>query len=177
MKPFGNLLLTVTATVTLTVALAACDGSTNPSPVTDDQTLDAAPADADTTELGTAAAATPSTTTPTPAAAPRERLAKDAPVFASLYPEATLNQPVVLANGADGPGGIAEFTTAATPDEVIAHYRRLADDAGLKPVMAMNQGNARAFAALNPAGAEVQVVASLDEAGTTSVQLTWKNGQ
>lgn len=165
MKPFGNFLLTALAAT----ALAACDGSADrtATPAADALSDSEVAAPADGT-IGTV---------PTEAAVPTgERLADGAPTFATLYPEATLDQPVVLANGAEGPGGLAEFTTAASPDDVIDHYRRLADSAGLKPVMAMNQGNARAFAALDPAGAEVQVVASPDEAGATSVQLTWKNG-
>lgn len=164
MKPFGILLLTAV----VGLALAACEGSSGKA----GQTV----ADAGAGETVEAAADSDTATphTPTTSGTP---LADGAPKFASLYPEAELSQPVVLANGADGPGGLAEFSTAATPDEIIAHYRKLADNAGLKPVMSMNQGNARAFAALSTEGAEVQVVASPDETGATSVQLTWKAGR
>lgn len=104
----------------------------------------------------------------------REPLSKDAPAFASLYPQAQLNQPVVIASENGSEGGIAEFTTIDTPEMVIDHYRLLADRSGLLPVMAMNQGSARAFAAKSNQGAELQVVASPAEDGQTSVQLTWQ---
>ena len=105
-----------------------------------------------------------------------EPIAADAPAFARLYPGSTLLQAPVLADGADGPGGMAEFTTDASPQQVIDYYRGLAGNNGLKPVMSMNQGNARAFAALNDRGAEIQVVASNEDDAPTSVQLTWKTG-
>ena len=166
MKPFGILL----ATGTLSLALVACDSSTpnvaetspaqagSPAPVEDVPP----PADSDISE--------------TQPQVPAQPAASNAPAFATLYPGAALSQPVVTARGPDGPGGIAEFTTSATPDEVISFYRDAAAKTGLKPVMSMNQGDARAFAALNSAGAEVQVVASPNSEGATSVQLTWKAG-
>lgn len=103
-----------------------------------------------------------------------ERLSQDAPAFASLYPQATLSKPVVTARENGNEGGIAEFTTADSPQLVMDHYRQLASSNGLLPVMAMNQGTARAFAAKNQDGAELQVVASPSEDGLTSVQLTWQ---
>lgn len=161
MKPFGHFLLAALAVTTL----AACDGAPEEPPVAqtaategEAQSVDQAPPAGHAPQAG-------------------ERLADGAPDFASLYPEAQLTQPVVMADGSDGPGGIAEFHTAASPDDIVAHYRRLAADAGLKPVMSMNQGNARAFAALRPDGAEIQVVASPDGETGTSVQLTWKSGK
>lgn len=168
MKPFGILLLTAVAGM----GLASCDGAAGNAAATGGNA-----AASDTAHLDTATAPDSQNVGMATTAAAGAPLAQGAPQFASLYPEAELSQPVVLADGTDGPGGLAEFNTTATPDEVIAHYRKLADTAGLKPVMSMNQGNARAFAALNPAGAEVQVVASPDEAGSTSVQLTWKSGR
>ncbi len=101
-------------------------------------------------------------------------LANNAPVFATLYPDAKLTQPVVVAHDHGTAGGIAEFTTVDTPEMVMEHYRQLADSSGLQPVMAMNQGTARAFAAKSSQGAELQVVASSSEDGKTSVQLTWQ---
>ena len=163
MKPFGNSLLTaVAASALCATLLAACGGSS------DRQEADSDPV---------AEAEVHTENDPSHPEHGGEPLATGAPVFASLYPDATLDQPVIVADGSDGPGGMAEFTTAATPDDVISHYRRLASEAGLKPVMAMNQGNARAFAALGANGAEVQVVASHDENEATSVQLTWKDGR
>ena len=66
----------------------------------------------------------------------------------------------------------------AAPDAVVAFYRQRAEAAGLAPVMAMNQGEARAYgaAARTANGATMQVVASPGEGGLTSVQLTWSAG-
>ncbi|MNO07877.1 hypothetical protein D3C81_2302640 [compost metagenome] len=70
------------------------------------------------------------------------------------------------------------FTTDAAPDAVVAFYRQRAEAAGLAPVMAMNQGEARAYgaAARKENGATLQVVAAPGEGGLTSVQLTWSAG-
>lgn len=151
------------AVMVLTGSLAACGDTGGNTPVADAQATTAK----DTSKNTVTAVET----------ADLQPLAANAPAFASLYPGATLLQPPVTANGVDGPGGIAEFTTSASPEQVIEHYRALADTNGLDPVMAMNQGTARAFAALNAKGAEVQVVASPGEQDQTSVHLTWKSGQ
>lgn len=100
------------------------------------------------------------------------------PVFAALFPGATLDTPVTTATGPSGPGGMATYTTEAAPDDVVAFYRQRAEEAGLAPVMAMNQGEARAYsaAARSPNGPSLQVVASPGEAGVTSVQLSWSAG-
>jgi len=84
----------------------------------------------------------------------------------------------VTASGPDGPGGIVTFTTDATPDAVIDFYRQRAEKAGLSPIMAMNQGEARAYgaSARTEKGASLQVVAAPDEDGLTSVQLSWSDG-
>ena len=68
--------------------------------------------------------------------------------------------------------------SSSTPETVIAFYRQRAEAAGLSPVMAMNQGEARAYgaAARKENGATLQVVASPGEEGLTSVQLTWSGG-
>lgn len=150
------------AVMVLASSLAACGDTGSNAPITDAQ---ATPVDA-----------APKTPVAAAESADLQPLAANAPAFASLYPGATLLQPAVTADGPDGPGGIAEFTTPATPEQVIEHYRALADTNGLDPVMAMNQGNARAFAALDAKGAEVQVIASPGDQNLTSVHLTWKSG-
>ena len=101
-----------------------------------------------------------------------------APVFAALYPGAQADAPATVASGPTGPGGLITFTTEAAPEAVIAFYRQRAEAAGLAPVMAMNQGEARAYgaAARKENGATLQVVASPGEGGLTSVQLTWSVG-
>jgi len=106
---------------------------------------------------------------------PGEPLATNAPIYASLYPEATLNAPAVQGAHNGQKGGMAEFTTQASPEEIMVHYRELAEASGLSPVMEMNQGNARAFGAKDNNGAELQVVAApVGEEELTSVQLTWQ---
>jgi len=103
--------------------------------------------------------------------------APDAPAFAVLYPGASLDEPGISASGPMGQGGLVTYTTDAGPDAVIAFYRRQAEAAGLSSVMAMNQGEARAYgAAGKDGGANLQVVASPTEGGTTSVQLSWSAG-
>lgn len=101
-------------------------------------------------------------------------LANGAPLFASLYPDAVLSKPVLNATEAGLRGGMAEFTTEATADDVVSYYRQLAESEGLAMVMEMNQGHARAIGARGGEGSELQVVAAPMEDGNTSVQLTWQ---
>jgi hypothetical protein len=102
-----------------------------------------------------------------------------APEFAVLYPGAELEAPPTTASGASGNGGLVTFRTDATPDEVVAFYEQRAATAGLRPVMGMSQGDARAFGASagEADGAKLQVVAAPDEGGATSVQLSWSSGR
>ncbi|WAC60365.1 hypothetical protein [Brevundimonas sp. SL130] len=124
----------------------------------------------------TAPAVTDAPATPEPAVA--VPAAPGAPAYAALYPGAALDQPATTAAGPDGEGGLVTFTTAATPDDVVAFYRTRAEEAGLTSVMGMNQGDARAYgAAGGQAGsANLQVVAAPGEGGATSVQLSWSAG-
>lgn len=160
--------VTVSALVGCTVLLGACGDGTN-SPAANETTPSAV--------VDTAPATDAAVTVPAPATAPvatGSPLGHSAPSFASLYPDAKLSKPVLTARENDSEGGMAEFTTPDSPQQVMDHYRRLADSGGLSPVMAMNQGSARAFAAKDKNGAELQVVASSLEEGLTSVQLTWQ---
>jgi len=101
-----------------------------------------------------------------------------APTFAALYPGAQADGAPVAANGPSGPGGLITFSTDAAPEAVVAFYRQRAEQAGLASIMAMNQGEARAYgaAASGDKGASLQVVASPGEDGLTSVQLSWSAG-
>lgn len=101
-------------------------------------------------------------------------LSEGAPGFATLYPGAEMVKPALTAVHAGRHGGIAEFTTGATAEAVIEHYRDLASSDGLQVTMQLDQGNARAFSARSVDGAELQVVASPVEDGETAVQLTWQ---
>lgn len=157
--------------VALTVGLIGCDERSEAAPESGPPpSADIAPADA----------ASPVAPAAAPAAdAGADRAAIDgAPAFAVLYPGATADGPATLASGVAGPGGLITFTTDAAPDAVVAFYRQRAEAAGLAPVMAMNQGEARAYgaAARQDNGPSLQVVASPGEDGVTSVQLTWSAG-
>lgn len=101
------------------------------------------------------------------------------PAFAAVYPGGHVSGPQTVANGPDGPGGIVSFTTDADPDAVVAYYRREAEAAGLSSVMAMNQGEARAYGATaaDQPGTSLRVVADPLDDGSTSVQLTWSAGR
>ena len=110
-------------------------------------------------------------------AVPVTPAAKGAPAYAALYPGAETTAPATVADGPDGPGGMVEFRTAATPDAVVDFYKQRAQAAGLAPVSAMDQGETRAWSAAKAdSGASVQVVASPSE-GATSVQLSWSAGR
>lgn len=158
-----------TMAVATVFGLSACDSAT-----TADDRTDAA-ATAATVEEAPAVAVEPATTVeaPTPPAA-----GSATPLFAIVYPGAAVEAPPLMADGPAGPGGMVSFQTEATPEEVIAFYRTRADEAGLKTIMSMSQGDARAYGAAGdgPHGASVRVVASPGEGGRTSVQLAWSAG-
>lgn len=156
-----------TVVLALSVGLAACDDRSQAAPEVESPSVPAA-------EPASEAAASPVAATP---AAPATAI-KGAPAFAALYPGAQTDAAPVMASGLDGPGGIVTFTTDATPDAVIDFYRQRAEKAGLFPIMAMNQGEARAYgaSARTEKGASLQVVAAPDEDGLTSVQLSWSDG-
>jgi hypothetical protein len=120
----------------------------------------------------------PSSGTPgraTPAAAPRAdatTAADGAPAFAVVYPGGTVEGPPVTAASDEAAGGLVTYLTDAEPDAVIAFHREKAEAAGLASVMAMNQGEARAYGAAKDQ-TNLQVVASPTPEGRTSVQLSW----
>lgn len=159
-----------TVVLALSVGLAACDDRSQAAPEVESPSVPAA----EPAREAAPAAAPPAAATP---AAPATAI-KGAPAFAALYPGAQTDAAPVTASGPDGPGGIVTFTTDATPDAVIDFYRQRAEKAGLFPIMAMNQGEARAYgaSARTKKGASLQVVAAPDEDGLTSVQLSWSDG-
>ena len=140
-----------------------------------------------------AAAATAAVETTAPSAAPAEaRLtppagaatalpaADGAPAFAVIYPGGALKGPATVAQGPQGPGGIIEFTTDASPEAVIAFYRQRAEAAGLKPINSMNRGDTQAYSAgdgVDGRGQLMQVIATRIEGGPTDVQLDWTTGR
>jgi len=157
------------AGLTAGVAMAGC----GQSPAPESAAADEAAADAAVGAAPVAAAlvSEPPAVTARPAAT-------GAPSFAVVYPGGTPTGPATVAQGPSGPGGIVSFTTASSPDAVIAFYRKTAEAAGLASVMAMNQGEARAYgaAAEDGSGKLLRVVATPVENGPTSVQLDWTAG-
>ncbi|WP_374514761.1 hypothetical protein [Brevundimonas sp.] len=128
-----------------------------------------APGEAAAVPAGPAGVATPAT----PAA-------PGAPAFAVLYPGAVPKSEPVSAQGPSGPGGTLEFTTEATPDEVVAFYRQRAEAAGLKAITSLHRDGARGYAAGDGAdgrGKMLNVVATPVEDGPTDVLLMWSSGR
>ncbi|SFS89946.1 hypothetical protein [Brevundimonas viscosa] len=106
--------------------------------------------------------------------------APGAPAFAVLYPGAAPKSGPVRAQGPSGPGGTLEFTTDATPDEVVDFYRQRAEAAGLKAITSLNRDGARGYAAGDGAdgrGQMLNVVATPVEDGPTDVLLMWSSGR
>ena len=155
------------AAISAAIVMTGCgDNAANEAPA-----VDATPTDA-TTEAAAAAG-------PTVDAAPAARAAPasaDAPEFAVIYPGAEPTGPATFAQGPSGPGGILNFTTEASPDEVVAFYRERAEAAGLKSINAMNRGDARGYAAGDTRNRFLNVVASPVEGSPTDVQLSWSSG-
>lgn len=145
-------------------ALAACKGGETTSPKADN-VAPPGPVQADISST-----TAPATMPPEPIEA--QAVVAGAPEFAALYPGAALQGDPVLAAGPDGPGGLATYLTDADPETVIAFHRSHAESAGLSSVMAMNQGEARAYGAAK-AQASLQVVAAPTPDGMTSVQVSW----
>lgn len=133
--------------------------------------VDAAPAPG-ATEAALPAAPAPAAT---PSAAP-EPAAADAPEFAVIYPGGAPKAPATPAMSPAGKGGILEFTTDATPDQVVAFYRQRAEANGLKPINAMSREAARGYAAGDGGGRLLNVVATPVDGGPTDVLLTWSGG-
>lgn len=159
----------VAALMAVGLVLVACGGDAEPeAPAAVEAAAQVdAPAVSDTP-------AAPSTTAAAVPAAP------DAPDYAVLYPEALPVGPATVARGPSGPGGIATFTTPATPDAVVAFYRQRAETAGLTTIASMNQGGASAYSAGDGAagtGKLLSVVATPGEDGPTNVQLSWTAGR
>ena len=159
----------VAALMAVGLVLVACGGDAEPEAPAAVEA--AAPVDAP------AVSDTPAAPSTTAAAVPA---ALDAPDYAVLYPEATPVGPATVARGPSGPGGIATFTTPATPDAVVAFYRQRAEAAGLVTIASMNQGGASAYSAGDGAsgtGKLLSVVATPGEDGPTNVQLSWTAGR
>jgi hypothetical protein len=154
------------------MTVIGCQKADEAEPAATAEAADAAAADV--------AAAAPAVPAAASAAARVEPAAPGAPAFAVLYPGATPKGPAVAGQSPAGPGGMLEFTTDATPDQVVAFYRRQAEASGLKSINALNREDARAYAAGDGAdgsGKLLNVIATPVEGGATDVLLTWSNGR
>lgn len=164
-----------TVVLALSVGLAACNERSQTGPEAESTSF----ATADVSDDGAVGSGASTNPSAAPAAADAAPVAiKGAPGFAVIYPGGQAEGDALTASGPDGPGGIITFTTDATPDAVIDFYRQRAERAGLDPIMAMNQGEARAYgaSAKSEKGPGLQVVAAPGEDGVTSVQLSWNGG-
>ncbi|HYC67300.1 hypothetical protein [Brevundimonas sp.] len=143
---------------------------------------EAEPAAAADTAAAPAADAETSRRLPTPSAPATNAApaADGAPTFAVIYPGGVPKRPATAAQGPEGPGGLIEFSTEATPAEVVAFYRQRAEAAGLKSINTMNRGDSMGYGAGDGAdghGKLLSVVATRVEGEPTSVLLTWTAGR
>lgn len=161
----------VAAALTAALAMAGCSQDSTPE-------TGAANDEVAATDASNAAAPAAVSAAPEAPSVPAMAAAPGAPSFAVIYPGGTPTGPATVAQGPEGPGGIVSFTTESSPDAIIAYYRRTAEAAGLASVMAMNQGEARAYgaAADDGSGRLLRVVATPMEGGGTDVQLDWTAG-
>lgn len=154
------------AAISAAIVMTGCgDNAADDAPA-----VDATPTDAPTEA---ASAAGPVARAPATGAAPASA---DAPDFAVVYPGGEPKGPATSAQGPTGPGGILNFTTDASPDEVVAFYRARAEAAGLKSINAMNRGDARGYAAGDTRNRFLNVVATPVDDSPTDVQLSWSSG-
>lgn len=106
--------------------------------------------------------------------------APGAPAFAVIYPGGQPKAPPTLAQGPAGPGGMIEFITDATPEQVVDFYRQRAESAGLKTINTLNRDGVRGYGAgdgADGAGKLVNVMATPVEGGGADVALMWSNGR
>lgn len=143
------------------LGLAACESREPPAGPT--------PGPYDASPAATAVEGDQPADAPAVAAAPATA---GAPSFAVIYPGGALETEPVTATAEGSDGGMVTYLTDADPEAVIAFHRRQAEAAGLASIMAMNQGDARAYGAAK-AQSNLQVVASPTSDGRTSVQLSW----
>lgn len=155
------------------LALAGCNQPDDRETV---PAVDAAGAGAASGSSPTAAASMPS---PIETPSGGALAAAGAPDFAVIYPGATPKADALTAQGPAGPGGRVEFTTGASPDQVVAFYRERAEAAGLKSINTLSRDEVRGYAAGDGAsgtGKLLNVVATPLEDGETDVLLMWSNG-
>ncbi|WP_226638013.1 hypothetical protein [Brevundimonas poindexterae] len=159
----------------LTTAIAACLGVAACSQGSDQPAPQADAAEAAAPSTDGSGMARPASDSPAPVAASDS----SAPAYARAYPGAEI-LPAGDAAETDL-GGSVRFTTTDSPEAVIDFYQSRARDSGLSTVSALKQGEAQAYAAVDPEGrgATLQVVAQPAEgdADQTQVSVTWTVAQ
>ena len=153
------------------MGVGACGGDEPPPP--EEEPEAAAEVAEDTPATAASDAATPAVSSEADLSeADASPAAPGAPAFAVIYPGGAIQPP-----DAAGPQGVVTYVTSATPDEVVAFHRARAEAEGLASVMAMNQGESRAYGAHDTeSGANLSVFATPGEEGGAAVQLTWSGG-
>jgi len=154
------------AAITAAIVMTGCDSNANKEAAA----VEATPTDGATEA---AAAAGPAAATATTTAEPA---APNAPEFAVIYPGGAPKSAAISAQGPAGPGGMLDFTTDATPDEIVAFYRQRAEAAGLKPINSLNRGEARAYSAGDGGTRLLTVVVTPVDGAPNDVQLSWTSG-
>ena len=99
--------------------------------------------------------------------------AANLPAFAPVYPGGQIQTSASGIGDADTNGGMVVFTTADTPDKVLAFYRDKARANGLKSQLDADMGQAKQFAANDEATGRVLQVIVSGQAGASQVQLIW----
>ena len=158
------------------MGVGACGGDEPPPP--EEEPEAAAEVAEDTPATAASAAATPTVSSEADLSeADASPAAPGAPAFAVIYPGGAIQPPDEETGDAAGPQGVVTYVTSATPDEVVAFHRARAEAEGLASVMAMNQGESRAYGAHDTeSGANLSVFATPGEEGGAAVQLTWSGG-
>ena len=158
------------------MGVGACGGDEPPPP--EEEPEAAAEVAEDTPATAASAAATPTVSSEADLSeADASPAAPGAPAFAVIYPGGAIQPPDEETGDAAGPQGVVTYVTSATPDEVVAFHRARAEAEGLASVMAMNQGESRAYGAHDTeSGANLSVFATPSEEGGAAVQLTWSGG-
>ena len=158
------------------MGVGACGGDEPPPP--EEEPEAAAEVAEDTPATAASDAATPAVSSEADLSeADASPAAPGAPAFAVIYPGGAIQPPDEETGDAAGPQGVVTYVTSATPDEVVAFHRARAEAEGLASVMAMNQGESRAYGAHDTeSGANLSVFATPGEEGGAAVQLTWSGG-
>ena len=95
--------------------------------------------------------------------------------MAAVVPEYPGAKVQTSAVGGVATGGLVSFTTADTPDKVVAFYKAAAAKSGMTPGMDMANGTTHMFTAAKPGGPSLTVQAGIAN-GQTSANLILGNG-